>query len=93
MKFIVASPTPVVSRSVKHHSEGMRGHAAQRLFRATPCRKGAMHLSTSMPSPEFEPKPYGTTVSVTNHYTGKAVDVLSILHSNISTIFGRNLNE
>ncbi|GFW93242.1 hypothetical protein TNCV_2603601 [Trichonephila clavipes] len=29
-----------------------------------------MHLQTSMPSPGFDPRPYGTVVSVTNHYTG-----------------------
>ncbi|GFX02721.1 hypothetical protein TNCV_2011651 [Trichonephila clavipes] len=35
-----------------------------------PCRKGTMHLQIFMPSPGFEPKPYGTAVSVTNHRTG-----------------------
>ncbi|GFT85095.1 hypothetical protein TNCV_791281 [Trichonephila clavipes] len=53
-----------------------RGHAARRLFRVPPCRKGTIHLQTSMPSPGFEPRPYGTTVSVTNHYTGWAVKKL-----------------
>ncbi|GFY34191.1 hypothetical protein TNCV_2504941 [Trichonephila clavipes] len=36
----------------------------------TPCREGTIHLQTSMSSPGFEPRPYGTAVSVTNHYTG-----------------------
>ncbi|GFV70888.1 hypothetical protein TNCV_3040831 [Trichonephila clavipes] len=27
---------------------------------------------TSMPPPRFEPRPYGTAVSVANHYTGWA---------------------
>ncbi|GFV79374.1 hypothetical protein TNCV_1903461 [Trichonephila clavipes] len=31
------------------------------------------HLQTSMPSPGLEPKPYGTGVSVANHYTGEPV--------------------
>ncbi|GFU23977.1 hypothetical protein TNCV_3332051 [Trichonephila clavipes] len=32
---------------------------------------------TSMPSPGFEPSPYGTAVSVTNRYTGWAVTMLN----------------
>ncbi|GFU36189.1 hypothetical protein TNCV_191941 [Trichonephila clavipes] len=47
-----------------------RGLAARRLFRVLPCRKDTIHLQTSMSSPGFEPSPYGTTVSVANHYTG-----------------------
>ncbi|GFX61573.1 hypothetical protein TNCV_2745481 [Trichonephila clavipes] len=47
-----------------------RGHAARQLFRVPPCRKGTIHLQTSMPSPGFEPSPYGTAVSITNYYTG-----------------------
>ncbi|GFU60266.1 histone-lysine N-methyltransferase SETMAR [Trichonephila clavipes] len=49
-----------------------RGLAARRLFRVPPCRKDTIHLHTytSMPSPGFEPRPYDTAVSVTNHYTG-----------------------
>ncbi|GFV17779.1 hypothetical protein TNCV_989901 [Trichonephila clavipes] len=27
-----------------------------------------------MPSPDLEPRPYGTAVSITNHYTGWAVN-------------------
>ncbi|GFW57836.1 hypothetical protein TNCV_2927551 [Trichonephila clavipes] len=42
---------------------------ARRLFRVPPCRAGTIHFQTSMPSSGFEPKPYGTAVSVTNHYT------------------------
>ncbi|GFS51433.1 hypothetical protein TNCV_548971 [Trichonephila clavipes] len=45
-----------------------KGLATQRLFRAHPCRKGNIHLQTSMSSPGFEPSSYGTAVSVVNHY-------------------------
>ncbi|GFV77584.1 hypothetical protein TNCV_1071131 [Trichonephila clavipes] len=41
---------------------------SRRLFRVPPCREGTIHLQTSMPSPGFEPRLYGTAVSVTNHY-------------------------
>ncbi|GFT53217.1 hypothetical protein TNCV_4233141 [Trichonephila clavipes] len=37
-----------------------RGLATRRLFRVPPCHKG----------PGFEPRPYSTATSVTNHYTG-----------------------
>ncbi|GFU11456.1 hypothetical protein TNCV_1983651 [Trichonephila clavipes] len=37
---------------------------------SSPYRKGTVHLQTSMSSPGFEPRPYGTAVSVANHYTG-----------------------
>ncbi|GFT59560.1 DEP domain-containing protein 1A [Trichonephila clavipes] len=47
-----------------------RGFAARRLFKMPPCRAGTMHLQTPMPSPGFEPMPYGTAVNVTNHCTG-----------------------
>ncbi|GFY07437.1 uncharacterized protein TNCV_5086221 [Trichonephila clavipes] len=47
-----------------------RGLAARRLFRVPPCRKGTIHLQTSMSSPGFEPSLYGIAVSVANHYTG-----------------------
>ncbi|GFX95948.1 hypothetical protein TNCV_2085281 [Trichonephila clavipes] len=43
--------------------------AARRLFRGPPCREGIIHLQTSVPSPGFEPRPHGTAVSITNHYT------------------------
>ncbi|GFU27643.1 hypothetical protein TNCV_3825551 [Trichonephila clavipes] len=80
--------TPVVIRSFEHHTVRIfsvfsgvseayhlsspstnitRGHTARRLW-----RKRNIHLQTSMPSPGFEPRPYSTTVSVTNHYTGWA---------------------
>ncbi|GFT23202.1 hypothetical protein TNCV_1859111 [Trichonephila clavipes] len=49
-----------------------RGLAAGRLFRVPPCRKGTVHLETPMSSPGFEPCPYGSAVSVANHYTGWA---------------------
>ncbi|GFY36818.1 hypothetical protein TNCV_2567801 [Trichonephila clavipes] len=42
------------------------------LFRVPPCRKGTMHLQTSMSSPGFEPSPYGIAVRVANHYTSWA---------------------
>ncbi|GFV01827.1 hypothetical protein TNCV_2550811 [Trichonephila clavipes] len=35
-----------------------REGAARRLFRVPPCRKGIIHLQTSLPSPGFELKPY-----------------------------------
>ncbi|GFV83325.1 hypothetical protein TNCV_1900511 [Trichonephila clavipes] len=47
-----------------------RGLVARRLFRVPPCRKGSIHLQTSMSSPGFEPSPYTTAVSVANHYSG-----------------------
>ncbi|GFY20610.1 hypothetical protein TNCV_1118441 [Trichonephila clavipes] len=43
---------------------------ARRLFIVYPCRKGTKHFRKSMPSPGFKPRPYGTSVSVTIHYTG-----------------------
>ncbi|GFS55450.1 hypothetical protein TNCV_1627191 [Trichonephila clavipes] len=42
--------------------------AARRLFRVPPCRAGTVHLQVSMSSPGFEPSPYGTAVSIANHY-------------------------
>ncbi|GFW14465.1 hypothetical protein TNCV_298851 [Trichonephila clavipes] len=86
-----ASCTPVVSRSIEHHTgdstiwhgstsilrenalgvvRGLpisspsthltRGLVARGLFRVSPCPKGTIHLQTSMLSPGFEPRPYGT---------------------------------
>ncbi|GFS66272.1 hypothetical protein TNCV_3855911 [Trichonephila clavipes] len=46
------------------------GFAVSRLIRVPSCRKGTMHLQTSISSSVFEPRPYGTAVSVANHYTG-----------------------
>ncbi|GFU76959.1 hypothetical protein TNCV_4521151 [Trichonephila clavipes] len=40
------------------------------LFRVAPSSKDTLHLQTFMLSLEFEPRPYGTAVSVINHYTG-----------------------
>ncbi|GFX99209.1 hypothetical protein TNCV_2493901 [Trichonephila clavipes] len=34
-----------------------REHATRQLFRVLLCRKGTLHLQTSMPSPRFEPSP------------------------------------
>ncbi|GFU88869.1 hypothetical protein TNCV_4445441 [Trichonephila clavipes] len=48
-----------------------RGLVARRLFRVPPCYEGTIHLQTSMSSPGFESRPYGTAVSV-DHYTGWA---------------------
>ncbi|GFX18869.1 hypothetical protein TNCV_321761 [Trichonephila clavipes] len=31
--------------------------------------QSTIHLQTSMPFPGFEPRPYGTAVSVADHYT------------------------
>ncbi|GFW03498.1 hypothetical protein TNCV_3020101 [Trichonephila clavipes] len=50
--------------------------AAQRLFRVVPCREGTIHLQISMPSPGFEPRPYGSSLSITNYYTGWAACVI-----------------
>ncbi|GFX15339.1 hypothetical protein TNCV_3302681 [Trichonephila clavipes] len=44
----------------------------RRLFRVPLCRKGTIRLQTSLPSPGIEPRPYGTAVSVANHYIGWA---------------------
>ncbi|GFX36021.1 hypothetical protein TNCV_4215431 [Trichonephila clavipes] len=57
-------PSHLFSLSTSH----TRGHAARRLFRVSPCRKGTIHLQISMSSPGFEPFHYGTAVSVANHY-------------------------
>ncbi|GFU43532.1 putative DD41D transposase [Trichonephila clavipes] len=46
-----------------------RGLVAQWLFRTLPCHEGTIDLQTFTPSSGFEPSPYCTTVSVTNHYT------------------------
>ncbi|GFW14259.1 hypothetical protein TNCV_3548481 [Trichonephila clavipes] len=54
-----------------------RGLAARRLFRAPPCREGTIRLQTSMPSLGFEPRPYGTAVSVVNQYNGWAASPIS----------------
>ncbi|GFV35630.1 hypothetical protein TNCV_5016451 [Trichonephila clavipes] len=35
--------------------------------------KALFYLKTSLPPPGFEPRPYGTAVSVANHYTGWVV--------------------
>ncbi|GFX20074.1 hypothetical protein TNCV_1436341 [Trichonephila clavipes] len=53
-----------------------RGLAARRLFSVPPCLAGTTHLQTSMPSPRIEPRPYGTAVSVANHYTGRETSSL-----------------
>ncbi|GFX27725.1 hypothetical protein TNCV_3662121 [Trichonephila clavipes] len=45
----------------------IRGLAARRQFRVPPCRKGTIHLQTSIPSPGFEPRPYGTAVSLASY--------------------------
>ncbi|GFV38345.1 hypothetical protein TNCV_3633521 [Trichonephila clavipes] len=45
---------------------------ARQLFRVHSCLKGTIHLQTSMPSLGFELRPYGTVVSVSNHFTGWA---------------------
>ncbi|GFS53624.1 hypothetical protein TNCV_730611 [Trichonephila clavipes] len=37
-----------------------------------PYRTGIKHLQKSIPSPGFEPRPYSTVVSVTNHCIGSA---------------------
>ncbi|GFW13618.1 hypothetical protein TNCV_1210841 [Trichonephila clavipes] len=61
---------------VSHLSSSSPNHtrrlAARPLFRVPPCRKDTIHLQISMSSPGFEPSPYGTSISVANHYTGWA---------------------
>ncbi|GFU92369.1 hypothetical protein TNCV_823951 [Trichonephila clavipes] len=47
----------------------MRGPAARRAFRLPPCGEDTIHLETTMSFPGFEPKHYGTAVSITNLYT------------------------
>ncbi|GFV52740.1 hypothetical protein TNCV_2874111 [Trichonephila clavipes] len=47
-----------------------KGLAVRWLLGVPPCHKSTIHLQTSMSSPGFEPSPYGTTVSVANHYAG-----------------------
>ncbi|GFV83388.1 reverse transcriptase domain-containing protein [Trichonephila clavipes] len=49
-----------------------RGLAARWLFRVSPCREGTIYLQTSMSSPGFKPRPYGTAVGAANRYTGWA---------------------
>ncbi|GFW32046.1 hypothetical protein TNCV_2600721 [Trichonephila clavipes] len=39
-------------------------------IRRPSCHEGTIHLQISMPSPGFEPRPYGTAISATNHCTG-----------------------
>ncbi|GFT91281.1 hypothetical protein TNCV_2168691 [Trichonephila clavipes] len=50
----------------------MRELVARRLFRVPTCHKGTFQLQTPMSSPGFEPRPYGTAISITNQYTGWA---------------------
>ncbi|GFU63173.1 hypothetical protein TNCV_3465971 [Trichonephila clavipes] len=52
-----------------------RGLAARPLFRVPPCREGIMHLQTSISSPGFEPRLYGTTVRVVNYFTGWVTNI------------------
>ncbi|GFX32071.1 hypothetical protein TNCV_4099201 [Trichonephila clavipes] len=61
-----------------------RGLATRRLFSEPPCRKGTIHLQTSMPSLGFEPNPNGIAVSATNHYTRRPVE-LETLNESFST--------
>ncbi|GFW23038.1 hypothetical protein TNCV_3801391 [Trichonephila clavipes] len=70
---ILLGSTPILRGVTKCIGQGpsnnlMRGLVTQRLFRVLPCREGIIHLQTPMPSPGFEPRPYGTTV----HCTGWA---------------------
>ncbi|GFX47609.1 hypothetical protein TNCV_3016281 [Trichonephila clavipes] len=53
----------------------MSGLVARRLFKVSPCRESTIHLQTSMSFPGFEPSPNGTALSVTNHYTGWAIQI------------------
>ncbi|GFU99846.1 hypothetical protein TNCV_506671 [Trichonephila clavipes] len=58
-------PPPLFSFT--NHTRGLK---ARWLLRVPPCRKATILLQTSMSSTGFEPSPYGTVVSVANHYTG-----------------------
>ncbi|GFU40561.1 hypothetical protein TNCV_3229621 [Trichonephila clavipes] len=60
----------------------MRGLAARRLFKVSPCREGTIHLQTSMSSPGFKLSSNGTAFSVANHYTGWATVKILIFGSN-----------
>ncbi|GFT57137.1 hypothetical protein TNCV_1691691 [Trichonephila clavipes] len=48
------------------HQPQERTCGSQGLFKVLPWRKSTIHLQTSMPSPGYKPRPYGTAVSVTN---------------------------
>ncbi|GFY21165.1 hypothetical protein TNCV_3992091 [Trichonephila clavipes] len=64
-----------VTRSLFSPSTNLtRGLAARWLFRVPPSREGTIHLQITMPSSGLEPRTYGTTVSVTHHYTGWAAN-------------------
>ncbi|GFW29359.1 hypothetical protein TNCV_743011 [Trichonephila clavipes] len=45
-----------------------------------PCRQGTIRLQIAMSSPGLEPNANGTTVSVTNHYTGWATKEALLIH-------------
>ncbi|GFW38127.1 DUF4817 domain-containing protein [Trichonephila clavipes] len=47
-----------------------------------PHAEKTIHLQTPMSSPGFEPRPYGTAVSVANHYTGWATLFGLAIHQN-----------
>ncbi|GFX95497.1 hypothetical protein TNCV_4825121 [Trichonephila clavipes] len=53
-----------------HHGKGIDVHLSLAVvlstIQSTPIRKDTMHLQTSMSSPGFEPRPYGTAVGVAN---------------------------
>ncbi|GFX97361.1 hypothetical protein TNCV_1077321 [Trichonephila clavipes] len=61
--------------------------AARRLFIVPPCREGTIHLQTSITSPGFELRPYGTAISITNYYnvwaTHRFVPNISNLRQNL----------
>ncbi|GFV64830.1 uncharacterized protein TNCV_809271 [Trichonephila clavipes] len=69
-----------------------RGLAARRLFIIPPCREGTIQLQISMPSPEFEPRPYGTALEGSEDF-GIAQSVISRLwqqfqdDGNVSTCY------
>ncbi|GFT84609.1 hypothetical protein TNCV_714521 [Trichonephila clavipes] len=71
----------------------IRGRQASdmRKRKSTPCRAGTIHLQTSMSSPGFEPRPYGTAVSVAHHCTGLATLFLDKNIINCTPSFALNL--
>ncbi|GFV18406.1 hypothetical protein TNCV_2868621 [Trichonephila clavipes] len=53
--------------------------AARRLVRVPPCRQGVKHFQQFMPSPGYEPEPYGTAVSLTTIPDGRHISSLCFI--------------
>ncbi|GFW73619.1 hypothetical protein TNCV_1540741 [Trichonephila clavipes] len=68
---------PVVGRSLEHHTgdydlAGILPNFQEEHPGVPSCHEGIINLQTSTSSLGFEPRPYGTAVSVANHSTGWA---------------------